>query len=275
MMYAQIWAVPGMPQLLLKDSLLSQARLDKERRLLVGEQDEEADSEGSLDMGPGCVREFAMLLFPLLVESSLEALRSFSLMSSHDSRGRKLREEPFAVAASKRAASLWLDKRVRNDTVGVLLVAPSFMCAYVESRARDRASVVPQLLASGLGLVCLEEMEAAFGGGETYCRKLLRGIQAGEWRGLVDMASHSGAAVDTAAQNKTEEQRSGCFNAVATAVLTLALDAVRYRESHENTEEESWCAGDAEMLERVIWGCLTLDGHELNHALLAVGADAA
>lgn len=122
--YFQLWAVPGMVQVLLASPLQSkrtkhvlaleaEARSARAAGAVVDEAAlEEARMARELSRDTGAY-EYAFLLFGLLGRSSVRG-RALAMSSNHDGAG-VLREAGFARAAATRALQLWLDPNVRRD----------------------------------------------------------------------------------------------------------------------------------------------------------------
>lgn len=282
-LYSRVWAVPGMPQLLLRWPLLSHTRL-KTQAKQSGNESSPVDFMEELMMHDDTgAEEFAYLIFPLLLRCAFaEDGHPLPPCSSQDCYGLKLRKNlPWGEAATQRALSLFLDEDVRADCCQALRAGPSAICAYLTDHENDeeRQPLTAALLACGLGDVCLEQMEGSLTGG-TFCRAVLGHIRPAEWKALAHMASEcSSALVSGAGPGKAAAggAQRGQFNLLAGAMLHTALRAIRYFVRHEGSSErlpEVWCKGDTELLAGVLWGCVSV-GEKVNRPLLALALDRA
>ena len=176
---ALLWAVPGMPQVLLLETLLNKTtarRADIERMLrrkLTSDEKYEHDLKGHDDTG---AYELCFLVFNLLAVSGFGGGR-LSMNSANDGAGTTPRAcGAVGATAARRAMCLWLDPAVRRDCGDALGPAASFAAAaWSASDEAERAA----LLLSGLTEACLDEMSESGASAARYTRQTLRSVVGG------------------------------------------------------------------------------------------------
>lgn len=238
-----LWAVPGMPQLMLSEPLLSRSSMRREliERAVGRAAMPDEEDEFELELGDRGAYEYCFLLFNLLLGSGHSSIAT-GFCSAHDGARATPRDSDMAEAARRRSLQLWLDPSVRRDCGDAMGPAASFaLAAFTRSSETERAT----LLMSGIGEACLDELEQSGAGARQYARALLGGLCMADWK--------------TFARGMYRERQ---LTKAATAAVSLAMAALRHLHAHEGDSDglgDSWQDDDSEMLEQVVGGCLQVN----------------
>ena len=243
-----LWAVPGMPQVMLNEPLLKRSLVRRGRVEAAMGREATADEEFEYDLDPWGDRgayEYCFLHYNLLLGAGFES-RQPGMCSAHDGVGAEPRDSCIGRAACARAVQLWLDPLVRQSCGDALGPAASFACAWFARQGDDARATA---LLSGIGEACLEEMDSSGSGAARHARALLKSLDKRLWQALA------------AAMYQNQPDAPPKLTMAAAAAISLAMAALRYLHEHGDgghggRPSDEWEVGDQQMLERIVGGCL-------------------